>query len=118
LLCHDFLTLLLDDSYFSKIVCFEAIEHVLFPSILLKLLLDCLKSDGTLYISSPNETLNPFSKENYPFHTRHWTPKEFESMINEAGFKVVEWYSQKDKSAHGMNNHPFGRTMIAVCHKI
>jgi len=105
-------------NWFTKIVCFEAIEHIDKSEYLLSKFNQWLKEDGILYISSPNETINPYSKEKYPFHTSHWTPKEFEQMLNEAGFNVKQWYSQRDKVSKRMDNHPFGRTMIAECIKL
>ena len=104
--------------FFTRIVCFEAIEHVGNPTLLLAKLHQWLDDKGILYISSPNESINPYSREKFPFHTRHWTASEFEKMLNEAGFKVNQWYSQKNKVSTRMDNHPFGRTMIAVCNKL
>ena len=112
--CHE---ISFQDNYFSKIVCFEAIEHIERPEEFLSNLRKWLSPQGTLYISSPNETVNPFSKERYPFHLRHWSASEFEEMLNEAGFKVCDWFSQRNKSSMTIDNHPWGATMIAVCNK-
>lgn len=116
--CRNFTEFWVGNSVFSKIVCFEAIEHVENPKLLLECFHDYLKPDGVLYISSPNQTIIPFSKDNFPFHNRHWTPKEFENMLGNCGFKVNAWYSQRDKRSTRFENHPFGRTMIAECGKI
>jgi len=118
LICEDYIDIPLTDSYFSKVVCFEAIEHVEQPGILLSTLRRTLKPDGILYISSPNESITPYSKEDFPFHLRHWTASEFKELLKINGFKVISWYSQRDKVSKHMDNHPFGRTMIAEAVKV
>lgn len=51
--------------------------------------------------SVPNEERYPFSAERfagdkYP-HKRHYTPDQFHSLLNDAGFVVESRWCQKDK---------------------
>ena len=103
---------------FNKVVCLEAIEHVDEPEDLLRILHKSIISGGSLIISSPNQTIIPYSKQRFPFHTRHWTSGEFDKLLSDSGFLVKEWYSQRDKSAINLEPHPFGRTMLALARKI
>ena len=86
------------DTYgpFDGIVSFETLEHLKNP-------LETLKNFEApiLWASVPNEEKYPFNPEkfkddDYP-HQRHYTPKEFEELLNKGGFEVVERYCQKDK---------------------
>jgi hypothetical protein len=56
-----------------------------------------------LIASVPNEEKYPFSaekfaKDKYP-HKRHYTPKQFEELLNSSGYEVTEKFCQADK--HG-----------------
>ena len=86
------------DTYgpFDAIVSFETLEHLKNP-------LEALKNFEApfLWASVPNEEKYPFNPatfkdDDYP-HQRHYTPKEFEELLNAGGFQVVERYTQKDK---------------------
>ena len=87
-----------EDAYgpFDAVVSFETLEHLKNP-------LEALKNFEAplLWCSVPNEEKYPFSPEkfkddDYP-HQRHYTPKEFEKLLNDGGFEVFERYTQKDK---------------------
>jgi 2-polyprenyl-3-methyl-5-hydroxy-6-metoxy-1,4-benzoquinol methylase len=81
---------------YDALVSFETLEHVPDPVGILKSI------KAPLVIASvPNEELYPWSKERfagdeYP-HLRHYTPKEFEGLLNEAGIEVTEFHCQPDK---------------------
>lgn len=80
----------------DAIVTFETLEHLDRPEILLA----NLKGKG-LVASVPNEEVMPFRAEHfagdaYP-HRRHYTPKEFDELLESTGHKVLRRYSQKDK---------------------
>lgn len=115
--CSDFNKIELPIEYFSKVACFEAIEHVENPMDLLKLIYTSMQPKGTLYISCPNQATNPFSKERYPFHVKHYYSNELEAMLKQTGFKHVEWYSQANERSTSVDPGLEGVTMIGVVSK-
>ncbi len=87
---------------FRTIVSFETLEHLASPDLALKHFHDSLLSNGMLICSTPNEDVLhfdecDFSKDQYP-HIRHYTPKQFEALLNDGGFDVVTKCSQRDKN--------------------
>jgi len=81
----------------DALVTFETLEHLDKPEAVLAI-------QAPLVIASvPNEERFPFraekfSGDKYP-HKRHYTPMEFDLLLNEAGYGVTERWCQKDK--HG-----------------
>lgn len=90
-------------------ICFEMIEHVENP---LPLLQSLHKAAPVLIASVPNEDVFPW--DNYDFHFRHYTPGEFELLLNLAGWEVVEWFGQAGPESE-VEENVAGRTIIAVC---
>jgi SAM-dependent methyltransferase len=80
---------------FDALVTFETLEHLANPESVLAV-------QAPLVIASvPNEERYPFIKGNfaddkYP-HLRHYTPEEFEGLLESAGFKVRERFCQPTK---------------------
>ena len=74
---------------FDVAVCFETIEHVEDPAPLLRSL---HVASPVLVASVPNEEGFPWN--GHAFHHRHYTPREFEALLAECGWQVVEWWSQ------------------------
>lgn len=80
----------------DALVTFETLEHLESPEDLLG------KIDAPLVFASvPNEERYPFKEEKfaedeYP-HKRHYTPSQFEKLLNDAGFKVRERFCQHRK---------------------
>lgn len=84
---------------FETVVSLETIEHLKDPKPALQAFRRaCI---GTLIASVPNEDRYPFSISNFEKdespHYRHYRPQEFEDLLKECGFKVTEWFCQKDK---------------------
>ena len=81
---------------FDWVVSFETIEHLKRP----ELALNAFRASDNLIISTPNELVNPFRKEKhqgeYP-HQRHYTPDEFEALLEGTGWKVKERLGQENK---------------------
>jgi hypothetical protein len=95
---------------FDALVSFETIEHLEIPRQVF------WSASAPLVIASvPNEERYPFSKEKfagdkYP-HKRHYTPSEFEALLNSAGYEVTDRFCQKDK--HG-DIHPGSDGMFMI----
>jgi len=84
---------------FDAAVCLETVEHVKDDRGLLKKLHGCLKPGGILILSTPNEQLMPYNKEEASFHVRHYTPDEIQSILHECGFYVEEVLFQDDENS-------------------
>jgi 2-polyprenyl-3-methyl-5-hydroxy-6-metoxy-1,4-benzoquinol methylase len=73
---------------YDKIVSYETIEHV---EDYRKFISNCyywLKKDGVFIGSVPNEDILPFNQDEHIFHIRHFTRKEIEELLMEAGFSI------------------------------
>lgn len=105
------------DSNYDYAVCLELIEHVESPEEVLENIHDVLNEDGHLFISSPDESFNPYSKEKYPFHVRHFTQPEFTYLLESCGFKVIQKFHQISKTNPSLKPGWGGKTMVALCRK-
>jgi len=103
---HQCIDLTEADFSVDPVVAFEIIEHIENPLTFLK------KCTGLLLASVPNETIFPY--KNHRFHYRHYTKSEFESLLNEAGYDVLEWYGQGTE----IKKNAEDRTLIAVAYKV
>jgi len=93
-------------------VCFEAVEHIKDP----RPMLQSLHNSAQLLIASvPNEEVFPWV--NYAHHFRHYTKAEFEELLNECGWNVIEWHGQHGR-ATDVEPDIKGRTLIAVAERI
>lgn len=93
-------------------VCFETIEHVAEPEVLLrKLHAAC----GTLYASVPNEDVIPYG-DGFAFHYCHYTRDEFAELLADSGWAVREWWGQLGPESE-VERDVNGRTLIAVCER-
>ena len=84
---------------FDAAVCLETVEHVKDDRGLLKKLHGCLKPGGILILSTPNEQLMPYNKDEPSFHVRHYTPDEIRTILKECGFTVEEMAFQDDENS-------------------
>lgn len=98
-------------------VCFETVEHIQDPLPLLKML---AAAAPRLLVSVPNEDVMPYRgpghENGYAFHFRHYTPGEFEDLLRQAGWRVVEWWGQAGAESE-VERDMMGRTIIAVCER-
>lgn len=91
-------------------VAFEVIEHIERPDVFLA----DLNAD-TLLASVPNEHVFPFDPR-IKHHHRHYTPEQFEQLLNDCGWEVVEWWAQAGPESEPEANTQ-GRTQIAVAQR-
>lgn len=97
----------------DAVVSFETLEHLPDPLSVLN-----ANPAKRLIASVPNEEVWQFSSENfktdkYP-HLRHYTPAQFEELVNGAGYSVEERYCQKDKRGE-LQPGTDGIFLIYVC---
>jgi len=98
---------------FDWIVSLETIEHLPSPG----LVLDNFRPAENLIISTPNQEEFPFVPEDhkdstYP-HLRHYTPDQFETLLNDHGWTVVEKWGQKTKISPVTRGA--GKFLVWVC---
>jgi len=101
---------------FDCIASFETLEHV-DGEALLRVFHRCLKPDGILLISTPNQETMPFDADRFPFHRRHYSPAEFEVLLKQAGFTVTERHSQEHTGSAELHVGWDGRFLTAVAKK-
>jgi len=78
----------------DAIVSIETIEHVKDAEDLIK---RYAEKTNFLIGSVPNEDVVPFNAITHPFHFRHYTNSEFETLLNDYGFKIKAIGTQYDK---------------------
>jgi 2-polyprenyl-3-methyl-5-hydroxy-6-metoxy-1,4-benzoquinol methylase len=101
---------------FETVVSLETIEHIKEPKQALLALREACT--GTLIASVPNEeryqfTADRFSNDDSP-HFRHYTPREFDELLEECGFRVTERFCQKDKQGD-IHAGTDGVFLICIC---
>lgn len=94
-------------------VVFEIIEHSHKPLEILKNL-----DVKQLFASVPNQMNYPFNPEHfkedtYP-HLRHYTPSEFDELLESAGFKVEARFCQKSKVKNSICPGTDGKFLLYI----
>lgn len=84
---------------FDAVVSFETIEHVDFDDWLLRRFHQLLRRGGRLVASTPNQDVMPHDPVKFPFHIRHYRVNEISAMVTDAGFQIVELFTQRDPVA-------------------
>jgi SAM-dependent methyltransferase len=95
-------------------VCFETVEHLEDPRPLLRSLHNIAPM---LLASVPNEDVIPFGP-GFAYHFRHYTKQQFEDLLVECGWSVIEWWGQDDHESGVEPDNIDGRTLIAVAQRI
>lgn len=101
---------------FKAVVSFETIEHLPNPDDVLEQFR--LAANGVFIASVPNEQFYPFRESNFAGeqfpHLRHYTPEDFEALLERTGFEVTERFCQKDKNGD-ITPGSDGMFLIYVC---
>ena len=90
--------------------CFETIEHLDHPLLLLKE----LRAAPLLLASVPNEDHFPHNC-GIKFHVRHYTRAQFVDLLGAAGFEATDIYGQV--GPHSKVGKRAGRTIVAVAER-
>lgn len=98
---------------YDAAVCFETIEHVEDPRGFLR---ELNRLAPALIASVPNEDVFPFG-QGMLFHHRHYTPDDFQRLLNECGWEVLEWWGQEAEESEVVENLA-GRTLIAKARRV
>lgn len=88
LVIGDVTDLQLPSDFFDLVVCFEVLEHVQHPDVVVDELLRVLQPDGTLVISSPNP--RGYQTGN-PFHIHEFLPEELAALVGDRIRNVCVW---------------------------
>jgi len=115
-LLGDIFSLDIENNHFDCIICFETLEHV-DGEALIKLFHQKLKAGGVLIVSTPNQDKEPFDKKKFPFHLRHYTPQEFESLLGSNRFEITGKYTQFERKDITVSEGWQGLFNIAVVKK-
>jgi len=113
----DIFSLDIPNDYFDCIVSFETVEH-LDGLELVKLFYKKLKKNGLLIISTPNQDTQPFNREGFPFHLRHYTPLEFSILLTSNGFRILGKYTQHNREKKQISEGWDGLFNVAIAKKL
>lgn len=80
---------------FDFVASLESVEHVAEPERLVAELVDALKIDGVIVISTPNQDLLPKTRDSFPFHHKHFTFHETLKLLElTERVEVFDWGGQ------------------------
>lgn len=99
----------------DAIVSIETIEHLSDADALLS---RYAKAAPYLIGSVPNEDIVAFDAHTHPFHYRHYTRGEFETLLNDHGYTVTRWATQYDKRPGKVYDADDGMGFIVVARKL
>jgi len=110
-ICSDIFNAQLKGPY-DAVVSFEFLEHITQAR-------EAVELFGTLsrilICSTPNEIIRPHKMEPVnPYHVRHYTPDEFEALIESGGYKVKAKFNQRGGMDPNLRPGWNGKFMIAV----
>lgn len=101
---------------YDAIISFETLEHLPHPDLALRKFRN--STSGLLLASVPNQDIYPFDSEKFkndPYpHLRHYTPREFEDLLESADFEVLDKFCQKNKSGKVVPGTD-GMFLVYVC---
>ena len=103
------------DPSVEAIVSFETIEHLRDPGPFLQRAATALPSDGRFICSTPNQDHMPYNQERFPFHVRHYRPREFVEILEQEGFHVLSLASQHSNESEEVREDTEGLFLLAVC---
>lgn len=92
--------LIFKNQSFESVVAFEMIEHLKRQHTFLKEVSRILKPKGVFIVSTPNRLIqSPNGKLMSPYHTKEYSPEEFERLLKKHFSDVVIFGQRKSKRA-------------------
>jgi 2-polyprenyl-3-methyl-5-hydroxy-6-metoxy-1,4-benzoquinol methylase len=84
-----------DNDAMDIVICFEMIEHIDQPDLLLTEIKRVLKKDGTLILSTPNKRItSPTTEKSLnPYHKKEYTFLELKELLQKY-FSQVQFYGE------------------------
>lgn len=81
---------------YDYVTCFETLEHVKYPRLLLNKLYNALSDDGIMFLSVPNSKYEVIEngKNKDPYHIHAFEYNELLEMIKEVGFIISDILGQ------------------------
>ncbi|MDY0321741.1 MAG: methyltransferase domain-containing protein [Arcobacteraceae bacterium] len=98
-------------------ISFETIEHLNDANKLINKISKSLLPNGVFIGSTPNETVMPYSKERFPYHTKHFSIDELKGLLNANGFYDIEFFQQKREEPSEIEEIENGHYIIFVAKK-
>ena len=90
--CHDAMDFLRRSGRrFDLVTMFEVLEHLRSQELLLKLIPNVLKGNGTFILSTPNKRYTTVFRRN-PYHAHEFDLEELVRLVESAGFCVHDAY--------------------------
>src|SRR5258708_2997245 len=80
----------------NAIICFETLEHLANPELLLTSFSQLLKANDYLILSTPNANMEPQKegKSKDPYHKHLFDKERLTELIQNAHFRIVDFYGQ------------------------
>lgn len=80
--------------FFDVICCFQVLEHLINPEVILEKSISLLKDNGCMIISTPNSRYMPFVEENDafdlpPHHMGHFSDETYENIACKYNLKIT-----------------------------
>lgn len=116
-ICQNAQNLMMESESFDAIVSFETIEHVTFDQELISTFYTLLKPQGVFICSTPNEDVQPFNLNDFPYHIKHYKNSELIDILKKSGFNNIELFAQTDPVNGEVVSGQNGCFTIAVASK-
>ncbi|MCF8260628.1 MAG: class I SAM-dependent methyltransferase [Melioribacteraceae bacterium] len=114
---NDVMKLAFSPAIFDAVVSFETIEHLENAERFLEDITGFLKSGGKLIVSSPNQDVMPFDKNQFPYHIKHFTNDELSNILIKMGYNIDGVYSQHEQLEETVKENANGKFLIVVATK-
>lgn len=99
---------------YDVVVSFETIEHVENAK---EVLINFCSQASLLIASVPNEEVLEFRPRNFPHHVRHYTPAQFDELLESSGWRIKNRFTQHHKTEPDVVGGIDGRNLIYICER-
>jgi len=98
-------------------ISFETIEHLSNPEKFIKKISNLIKKNGIFIGSTPNEEIMPYIKQNFLYHTRHFTEDDLKELLLKYGFSEIIFFQQKKDKNFTISKRKDGEYIIFIAKK-